>query len=129
MFKENTGYYKDIRPIKEHTQTLDEILTNEHPECHVDLIKIDVQGAELLILQAGLRALQQASAVLMEMPFFGMYNKGAPNFAQYIAFMDANGFGPYEIRDQIRLATDENPRTSFVMQVDFLFLKSSQVYE
>lgn len=46
----------------------------------VDLVKLDVQGSELDVLRGAQKVLTDAQVVLMEMPFAGTFNQGAPSF-------------------------------------------------
>lgn len=45
MFKEPTQHYADVKPSVRLAHTLDSILGRYHRECHVDMIKVDTQGA------------------------------------------------------------------------------------
>jgi FkbM family methyltransferase len=56
-----------------------------------DLIKMDVQGAELDVLKGGLAALKNAKHVILELQHVE-YNKGAPNCDIIINFMYEQGF-------------------------------------
>ena len=56
-----------------------------------DLIKIDVQGAELDILRGGKECLANAKDVILEAQHVD-YNIGAPKFEEVIDFMKENGF-------------------------------------
>jgi FkbM family methyltransferase len=57
----------------------------------VDFLKIDVQGAELLILQNASRAMSSALVVQTEVEFVELY-QGQPLFADVDNFMRAQGF-------------------------------------
>lgn len=56
-----------------------------------DLIKMDVQGSELDILLGGKLALQNAKAVILELPHVE-YNIGAPTKEDIIQYMESLGF-------------------------------------
>lgn len=60
--------------IKVRAITLDELISEEKIE-RIDLLKIDVQGAEALVLEGGPRALKMANAVLLEVSFYDYYEK------------------------------------------------------
>eukprot|EP00913_Durusdinium_trenchii_P033413 g31281.t1 len=63
-----------------------------------DLLKADVQGAELTVLLGGLKTLSQAQLVLLEAPVLP-YNEGAPSFSEVIAFMAAHHFELVDVAD------------------------------
>jgi FkbM family methyltransferase len=59
--------------IEVPTLSLADLLTDRE----VDVVKIDVQGSELDVLQGGREALARAQAVLLEMNFFSQYEGDA----------------------------------------------------
>ncbi|CAJ1370750.1 unnamed protein product [Effrenium voratum] len=79
------------------SRTLDDVVKPYFPAC-CDLIKADVQGAELELLLGGLRSLQRAQLVLLEAPVLP-YNEGAPRFSDLIAFMASKGFEVVDVAD------------------------------
>jgi len=80
-----------------------------------DLIKLDVQGYELAILEGGLRCLQAARFVISEVSFIPFY-QGQPLFADVVAFMDQQGF------ELCALGVD-TPLGQELMQTDGLFAR------
>ncbi len=93
-FREATGHYAGVTPKTVRATTLDHIVeTNELP--YADLIKVDVQGAELDVLRGGTRALDNARLVLLECPIVE-YNEGAPSIHEYFRFMNERGFTPID---------------------------------
>lgn len=95
------SYYqenKDINPdaeflfkssIKKVTKTIDSVCTNMHPL--PDLIKIDVQGAELDILKGMPLCLAHCKDVIIEMQRV-QYNKGAPLVFETMDYLLSQGF-------------------------------------
>lgn len=73
--------------LKVRTVTLDEMVG----ERRVDVLKIDVQGSELDVLEGGPATLAQARAVILEMNFFSQY-EGDATFSTLHAEMDRRGF-------------------------------------
>lgn len=72
-------------PVK--TKRLDDI-----PECaDADFLKIDVQGAELAVMQGGVNVLKHAVVVEAEAEFVPMYH-GQPLFGDLDVFMRSQGF-------------------------------------
>lgn len=64
----------------------------------VDFLKIDVQGATLLVLQSGISALESALVVHTEVEFVQIY-KDQPLFGEVSAFLSACGFEFHHFRD------------------------------
>ena len=111
--------YKGL-PLDRHVASLkmtrlDDLLA-AHSTRHFQLIKLDVQGAELDVLSGGPKALNGAEAVLLEVSFLE-YNKGAPQFADVVAFMNAKGFVVFDILDCYREKRD------ILIQGDILFVR------
>ena len=106
LYKENSNTTFVEEEI--FTQTLSEVLPDEH----YDLIKMDVQGAELEIIEGSLELFQKTKWVQLECPVFEN-NVGAPKFEHYINYMSNCGFRVFDI-DNIYY----NQR---LMGIDFLF--------
>lgn len=87
-YKENTPFYNESHAKPRITLTLDTI-TAKLPK--PDLIKIDVQGAELDVLRGGMECLKHAKDVILEAQHVN-YNEGAPKVEEVIAFMNQHGF-------------------------------------
>lgn len=113
-FRERTKNYATVTPASLTATTLD-ALVDEYELPSPDLIKADVQGAELDVLHGGSRALRAAKLVLLECPI-GELNQGAPTIDQYFHFMTAHGFTPVEFLDPIWIKNR-------MIQVDVLFAK------
>ena len=94
LFKENTGYFDDCKEIKRSTTTLDLVFNKNEV---FELIKIDCQGAEIPILKGGNRLIQKSSVIILEVPFMGEYNIGAPNFYEHINYMENIGYRVFDI--------------------------------
>jgi FkbM family methyltransferase len=99
LFRENTKHYENDAPVQRTSATVDSLvrssLLGDGP---VDVIKADVQGAELLVLQGATRALGQASFVYLEASTIE-YNQGAPCFYEVDAFLRSRGYYLYDIAD------------------------------
>lgn len=59
-----------------------------------DLMKLDVQGFELEVLNGGRHALAHATAVICEVSFIEFY-KGQPLFADLATFLNEHQFVPH----------------------------------
>ena len=116
IFKEKTNHWKEIKPEKRTTNTLD----NLFPDSTFEIIKIDTQGSEIPILKGGKELVQRAEAVLLELPFYCKLNEGVPSFLEHIQFMDSINFIPKDITEIHQSGSDMKNAT---LQVDILFIK------
>ncbi|HVC76695.1 MAG TPA: FkbM family methyltransferase [Candidatus Micrarchaeaceae archaeon] len=83
------GIEKDSS-VEAEVVTLDSFVA-DHPDLCPDFLKLDVQGAELAILQGGEQTLQRTGLVEVEVEFAEMY-RGQPLFHDIAAFMSNRGF-------------------------------------
>lgn len=90
IYLENTHHYNNPNVKKLQMTTLDSLGKV------FDLIKIDVQGAELDVLRGGLNTLQKSTFVVMELAVM-RYNQGAPLINEVIEYMNRNGFMFFDI--------------------------------
>ena len=116
VFKEKTNHWKEVKPEKRTTNTLD----NLFPDSTFEIIKIDTQGSEIPILKGGKELVQRAEAVLLELPFYCKLNEGVPSFLEHIQFMDSINFIPKDIAEIHQGGPDMKNAT---IQVDVLFIK------
>jgi len=97
------------------TTTLDALVTKLGlPD--PDLIKLDLQGAELLALDGAARCLRTAQAVLLEVSFIP-FLKDIPLVADVVPYMSARGFRVYDI-----VALWHRPLDGALAQGDVLFV-------
>jgi FkbM family methyltransferase len=100
-YRENTEHFADdkIQILKLTTTTLDKLF----PKTTFDLIKMDVQGAEVDIINGGKKLISRATSVLLEVPVENVeYNKGAPSRNMYFDTMNELGFKQHQILEDIR---------------------------
>ena len=119
LFKENTGYFDDCKEIKRSATTLDLVFNKNEV---FELIKIDCQGAEIPILKGGNRLIQKSSVIILEVPFMGEYNIGAPNFYEHMNYMENIG---YRVFDIVELHRVDN----ILIQIDIIFIKQGHDFE
>ena len=114
IYRENTSFYDDDQIIveKKQTKTLSNLLNNQT----FDLIKIDVQGSEIDIINGGLDIIKEAKGILMEVSLIE-YNQNAPTKDFVYEYMDNLGFKPVELIGNIN-----HPLTYELIQQDILFL-------
>ncbi len=107
------------KELKLKTRTLDDVV-DEHLE-PVDniFLKIDVQGAELQVLEGASKLLERTGLVQLETAML-QYNEGAPLLPEVVSFMADRGFFPTEVSGFSR------PRNHLV-QIDLLFARAGSV--
>jgi FkbM family methyltransferase len=115
IFKERTGHFKDCLPVTKNAISLDDLFNNK--QMIFDLIKIDCQGAEISILKGGKKLVTDATVIILEIPFVGQYNDGAPNFLEHIQYMNDIGFIPFDI-------VEHHYIDNIMVQVDIAFIKN-----
>ena len=122
MFRENTKFYANEKPVQRITSTVDtEVSQSFIKDVPIDLIKIDVQGAELLVLEGASKALRQATFVQFEASLVN-YNPGGACYFDVDQFLREHG---YFIHDFGGLMY--NPRlfkTNGIGQFDILYVNS-----
>jgi FkbM family methyltransferase len=115
-FREATAHYQGVSATTVQATTLDRLI-ERHDLPLPDLIKADVQGAELDVLAGGPNALANAQLVLLECPITA-YNEGAPNIDEYFRFMADRAFTPVAF-------LDPTWHEGEMVQVDVLFRRAS----
>ena len=82
------------------------------------LLKLDVQGYELEVLEGGQRVLSGCEAVLAEVSFF-RFHPEMPTADEVIAYLKERDFVLYDTMGLLRLPEDDA-----LGQMDFIFLRS-----
>jgi FkbM family methyltransferase len=80
------------------------------------MIKLDVQGAELDVLRGATSTLADVEVLIMEMSLV-QYNKGAPLFAETVRVMEDLGFRMFDIYPVVRNSA------GILLQVDAMMLQ------
>ncbi len=122
MFKENTGYFSGVAPMKRMSYPLQDILPINMFFGESVFLKIDCQGAEIPIIK-GMSAAMLAyiDFILLEIPVFGQYNQGTPGFAEHIQFMSSIGYTVFDISELHSVA-------NFTVQADVIFIKNGHPF-
>lgn len=123
IFKEKTNHFSNCEILKRDTIDLNTFILQKdmlHESKNI-LIKIDCQGAEIPILKGATSILEKTDFIILEIPLFGQYNEGVPNFLEHITFMDTIGFTTYDIIDNHYI-------NQFNMQVDVLFINKNHKF-
>lgn len=114
-YLELTSFYKEnLKPKILEANTLDNIV-NINKLLLPDLIKIDTQGSEIDILKGAQKTISNCSVIYIECPIVD-YNYNAPNFNDYINYLNKIGFAPYDICEIHHI-------DNVLVQVDIMFLK------
>jgi FkbM family methyltransferase len=120
IFKENTIWFKDCVPVKRQTIDLDSFIAENNilKEEQNILVKIDCQGAEIPILKGSMELLKRVKIIILEVPLFGQYNKGVPDFVEHLVFMKELGYIAYDILESHYIEGKNR-------QVDIMFCKTN----
>lgn len=114
IFKDATGAEWG-RKVTAPITTLDALVTKMGlPD--PDLIKLDLQGAELDCLRGAPRCLAHAEAVMLELSFIEI-QRGMPLIGEVVQFMSERGFRLYDVT-----ALWHRPLDGALAQGDFLFV-------
>jgi FkbM family methyltransferase len=96
--------------------TLDE-LARDHRLASPFLIKADVQGAELRVLEGAREILPATALVILEVSFQPFFD-GGPEHARVISFMESQGFVVYDV-----LGLSRRPLDGALAQADLVFAR------
>jgi len=96
--------------------TLDSLFPGEIPGGDRLLLKLDLQGHELLALKGGPRTLGSAEVVIVEVSFFRQRDE--PTIPELIGFFDANDFDLFDVAGLAGRTRDDRLR-----QGDFVFVR------
>lgn len=99
IYKELTPHYTDDNTYFVEIQgvLLDDLLQGQEL---FDLIKMDVQGAELDIIKGGYFTCTEAKGILLEVAL-KEYNQGAPLYDEVIEYMKSIGFKQVEVLENL----------------------------
>jgi len=119
IFKERTYHFDNCQPIIKMTKRIDDILDIDIIKS--SLMKIDTQGSELPILRGAKNLLSKVEFLILELPFFGQYNKDVPDFREHINEIDKLGFVVFEVADVHWVG-------GFMAQVDIMFVNKNSKF-
>ncbi|HCJ12105.1 MAG: hypothetical protein A2Y14_03485 [Verrucomicrobia bacterium GWF2_51_19] len=118
FLSESEGKHVDGTPRTVPVTTIDDEV-RQHALKGPFLIKVDVQGFELQVLNGAQKTLAQTEAIILEVSLFSFYQQ-SPLFADVIAYMAARGFAPYDI-----FGATYRPLDDALGQIDIAFVKNT----
>jgi len=114
IYEEETDVPRTLRRYA--MTTLDQLLAPF--SANEVFLKLDVQGAELDVLQGAPATLQRCSFVLLEASLLS-YNRGAPPFSELIGYLSEMGFALFDVCDQRRKPDGT------LFQLDLIFARTA----
>lgn len=115
FYRENEDSDVNGAPRQVRAETLDGLAedTGAQPPF---LVKIDVQGAELDVLEGAGSVLAESQFVVLEVSFFRFF-EGAPLFHDVVSYMNSKGFVVYEV-----FGMSYRPLDGALAQADVVFI-------
>lgn len=122
LLKEQTQYYCEGKCVAKQVEmtTLEKLVANNKLPLP-DLIKMDVQGAEKLIIQGSPDIVKHAKVVILETKILE-YNKGAPLIYEIMTLMNGLGYRILDILELHYLPSGE------LNELDILFVKEDSPF-
>lgn len=101
-------------------RTLDSILAPYAPALNGILLKLDLQGYELVALQGASETLRRTDVILTEVSFYAQAYE--PSISALVGFLSSAGFELYDIASIYARPRDDRPR-----QGDMIFVRSNSM--
>jgi FkbM family methyltransferase len=101
MFREHSKHFVNLQPLEKRTKTLNTLISQSQlldPSNTIDILKADVQGAELLVFEGASSILQQVTFVQFEASTIE-WNEGGSCFHDVDTLLRSYGFYLYDIGD------------------------------
>lgn len=123
LFNETDGEKADGIPREIPVTTLNRLAAeNNWKQYGKILLKADVQGFELEVLEGAKELLPQVDVILLEVSFF-RFLKQAPDFFDVISYMKGIGYAVYDIVGGLN-----RPLDSALGQKDLVFVKENGIF-
>ena len=116
IYREKSKYFSSTKSILKPIHTLDTLMAGHPP---VQLLKLDIQGAELDALKGAERVLESVEVVILEISLIN-YNEGAPLALDTLSYLNERGFDLFDLQD---FTTLSNQGQSYLAQVDFVLVR------
>lgn len=120
IYRERSKYYSTARPVLKPIRTLDSLMAGHPP---VQMLKLDIQGAELDALKGARRVLRTVEVVMLEVSLI-QYNLGAPAALDTLAYLHEQGFDLFDLHDFNNLGTGEG---RYLGQVDLVLVRKESL--
>lgn len=121
IYKEVEGSHVDGVPREVPAVTIDDICKERNLRGPY-LIKIDIQGAELDVLNGARKVLKDTELIILEVQLFQFFVNG-PQFYDIVSYMNDKGFVVYDIFNNcIR------PLDGALASVDMAFVKNNGIF-
>jgi len=121
LYNESMGSEADGHKVTVPMVLIDEVLI-EKQLVGPYLIKVDVQGAELDVLEGAQHALLKTEVVVLEVSLFE-FMKGSPQFYDVVSYMKNCGFVAYDI-----ILGWNRPLDNALGQIDIAFVKDAGMF-
>ena len=118
VFKETDGSQIDGTPRKVPAITVDSLCREKNLRGPY-LIKADVQGAELKVLDGVKETFKDTEVIILEVSLFQFY-EGGPQFFDVVLYMKEHGFVVYDF-----FGGNNRPLDGALAQVDTVFVKEN----
>ncbi len=106
-------------PIEVEVTSLDAFVS-DHQVSQIDLLKIDVQGAEVLVLRGGVYALKYTETIVLEASFYDYYENHTSIY-EIEEILLPQGFQLYSISE-----ISQNPMNGRTDWAEMLYVKTSR---
>lgn len=118
-YQEQTIHYSPEDYMLAETKLLDDVVLKRFGKQKAfEFIKMDTQGSELDIIRGGMKTIEQAKHIQIEVTLIE-YNKGSPLIGEVVSFMKEIGFRQNEKVETLYQSQD--PSTGIVIQEDWIF--------
>ena len=118
IFEEQTSHNRNVEKIT--STTLDQELPDELKRQTNNLIKLDVQGSELKVLEGLKETINAFEVIILEVSIHN-YNKDSPLFDKVMNYMNEKDYRLYDLFDLKRLGDNR----SFLVQFDCVFVRNN----
>jgi FkbM family methyltransferase len=126
IFLENTKYFNQWNSYGTNVTAypIDDIVEKNRIG-PFQMMKLDVQGAELQALMGAERTMRSVEVLITEVPVMN-YNQGSPSFLQIFNALDGMGYAFYDIVDTLRSSQFNRP-DNFLLQFDVMWVRKSSL--
>lgn len=129
IFKESTSFFVDSMATVLPITTVDDLVASNGVG-PFQLMKIDVQGAEIMSLKGSFKTMESVEVLFTEAPIV-QYNEGSPSFLDLYKLLDSMGFAIFDMTDQLRLPGNFGGNKGLIptmlVQFDVMWVKKNSL--